>query len=393
MKSLFSTRRSTGVLACGVLAISLGSATRAMADVSLLLSLEPTDKQSTSSISRQNVETSLGSALKQKTSVTKSEDLAEAMRSTRSAGYDVFIASAQIAASALSHGYELLGATGKPEKYALIGRKNIASIGALKGNRLYLPQQDSIYTYMARGMLNASGLSLKDLKTVTYERYPNAGLVAVSLGISDATVVRLADWEQWNKANPGVATLLATSGPVPGGFSVVVKKTLHPDVRAGLVKWFAGASEAAGMKPLSVEQELADYKAVAQLGIFTPTALPGAKMVRHSEVQKLVEQGAVLVDTRTEKEFKAKRMPTAVFAPYHEKSLKDVVFDVALDDFSSLDRLDKTKPTIFACNGAECWKSYKASKYALTKGFTDVYWFRGGLPEWEAAGLNVVKDQ
>ena len=159
MKSLFSTRRSTGVLACGVLAISLGSATRAMADVSLLLSLEPTDKQSTSSISRQNVETSLGSALKQKTSVTKSEDLAEAMRSTRSGGYDVFIASAQIAASALSHGYELLGATGKPEKYALIGRKNIASIGALKGNRLYLPQQDSIYTYMARGMLNASGLS------------------------------------------------------------------------------------------------------------------------------------------------------------------------------------------------------------------------------------------
>jgi rhodanese-related sulfurtransferase len=99
------------------------------------------------------------------------------------------------------------------------------------------------------------------------------------------------------------------------------------------------------------------------------------------------------VDTRTEKEFKSKRIPQAVFVPYQEKSLKDVVFDAALDDFSNLERLDKTKPTIFSCNGAECWKSYKASKFALAKGFADVYWFRGGLPEWEAAGLNVTKDQ
>ena len=392
MKNLIPKRRAAWLLACGTVAI-FGFSARAMADVSMLLSLEPTDKQSTGSISRQAVESSISSALKQKASVTKSEDMAEAMRSTRSGGYDVFVASAQVAASALAHGYELLGATGKPEKYVLIGKKGIASVGALKGARLYLPQQDSIYTYMARGMLNANGLSLKDLKTVSYERYPNAGLVAVSLGVSDATVVRLGDWEQWTKANAGVATLLATSSAVPGGFSVVVKKTVTPDVRTGLVKWFAGASESAGMKPLTVEPELADYKAVAQLGVFTPTALPGAKMITSGDVQKLIAQGAILVDTRTEKEFKAKRIPSAIFVPYHEKSLKDVVFDVALDDFAGLDRLDKSKPTIFACNGAECWKSYKASKFALSKGFTDVYWFRGGLPEWEAAGLNVAKDQ
>ena len=39
------------------------------------------------------------------------------------------------------------------------------------------------------------------------------------------------------------------------------------------------------------------------------------------------------------------------------------------------------------CNGAECWKSYKASKVALARGFTTMYWFRGGLPEWLARGL------
>ena len=32
---------------------------------------------------------------------------------------------------------------------------------------------------------------------------------------------------------------------------------------------------------------------------------------------------------------------------------------------------------------------------ALSKGFTTVYWFRGGFPEWEAAGfpIEATKDQ
>jgi rhodanese-related sulfurtransferase len=45
---------------------------------------------------------------------------------------------------------------------------------------------------------------------------------------------------------------------------------------------------------------------------------------------------------------------------------------------------------IFACNGAECWKSYKASQAALKAGFTKVHWFRGGFPEWRAAGQKIA---
>ena len=46
---------------------------------------------------------------------------------------------------------------------------------------------------------------------------------------------------------------------------------------------------------------------------------------------------------------------------------------------------DKAAQLIFACNGAECWKSYKASHAAIQAGYTRVYWFRGGLPEWRSA--------
>jgi rhodanese-related sulfurtransferase len=72
-----------------------------------------------------------------------------------------------------------------------------------------------------------------------------------------------------------------------------------------------------------------------------------------------------------------------MFVPYHEKSLKDVAYDAKLDDFSGLAGLDPKKPTVFHCNGPECWKSYKASRAAIAQGFAKVYWFRGGMPEWE----------
>lgn len=372
------------------LLLALSSVARA--DLSVIVVVEPTSRQDAFLVSRQSMESGLGKALGQTVTVAVTEDLADAMRATRSGGYDVFIAPAQVAASALARGYELVGSTDKSEQFVLIGKRTLSTTGALRGGKIYLPQQDSIYTYMARGMLNAGGLSFKDLLTVQYERYPQAGLVAVSLGSSDATVIRASDWEQYAREYPGMGKALATSGSVPGGFSIVIRKELAHDLRTKAAKWFQAPGNVAGLKPAGIRAELAEYKAVAELGTFTPTSLPGAKLVTAREVQQLVAQGAVIVDTRTEKEYKAKRVPRAVFAPYHEKSLKDVAFDMTQDDFAALAKLDKSKPTIFSCNGAECWKSYKASKVAAARGFTQVYWFRGGLPEWEEAGLDVAKD-
>ena len=60
--------------------------------------------------------------------------------------------------------------------------------------------------------------------------------------------------------------------------------------------------------------------------------------------------------------------------PYTELSTKDVGFDRSADSFTELEKLDKQKPVIFACNGAECWKSYKASRVALSQNFKQVYW-------------------
>ena len=339
----------------------------AQAQLTAIVAVEPTAKKAAHTIVRSALETGLTQAAGQPLKLSTSEDLADVMRATRSAGYDVFIGPAQVAASALQRGYELVGATQKSEQYLLIGAANVPAVAAMKGQRLYLPQQDSVYTYRARGMLNEAGLSFQDLKSVKHEKYPQAGLSALSLGVADATVVRADEWAEWSAGHPGVARVLATSHPVPGGFTIVVRKDLPADTRSKLGQWFGTATVSSGLTPVTQRPDAQEYRRVAELGLFTPNGLPGVTRISAKEAQQLQAQGAVVVDTRTEKEFKAKRIRGAVLAAYVEKSLKDVAFNAAQDDFQAFDKvsLDKTKPVIFACNGAECWKSYKA--YAAAK--------------------------
>ena len=359
---------------------------RALADISALVVMEPTNRKDGMMVSRDALQTHLSRVLGETVTVTTTEDLSDAMRATRSGGYDIFISPPQVAASALAHGYSLVGSTDSDEQYLLVGQSRIASVNALRGSQIYLPQQDSIYTYLARGMLNANGLSFKDLKNVDYQRYPQAGLVALMINSSEATIVRRADWESWNKEHGGVAKVLAVSTAVPGGFSVAIRKKLPAETRSKLAHWFETDATTVGLKPIYAHPDLTPYTRVAELGTFTPKALPGATVVTLPEVKALVENGAVLVDTRIAEEYKDKHIPGALWLPYGEKSLKDVAFDAHVDNFPGLAKLDRNQNIVFQCNGPECWKSYKASKAAIAAGYKHIYWFRGGMPEWEVAG-------
>jgi rhodanese-related sulfurtransferase/ABC-type phosphate/phosphonate transport system substrate-binding protein len=360
----------------------LGSA---WAELTAIVVSEPTSRKDGLMLSRPGLESSLSKLLGQPVKVIASDDLTDAMRATRSNGYDIFIAPAQVAASALGHGYELIGATDPEEQFVMVGRAGLSKPAELAKARMYLPQQDSIHTYLARGMLTSAGLSFKNLSRVEYARYPQAGLTAISMNLTDSTVVRRADWDTWIKSNPEHGKVLASSDGVPGGFSVTVKKDLPADVRAKLGTWFSTLAPSCGMKTATVVPERARYQRLAELGTFTPPSLAGATVVTAEEVSRLMAQGAVVVDTRNDKEFKAQHITGAMFVPYHEKSLKDVAYDGKLDDFPGLTGLDPKKPTVFHCNGPECWKSYKASRAALALGFSKVYWFRGGMPEWAKA--------
>jgi len=361
----------------------------AIADLRIMVGVDPSDRESMV-ISVLDMQQTLGRIAGQPVHAVKSQDLGDVMRSTRTGEYDVYIAPAHVAASALAHGYTLIGSTDRDELYQLVARPGAKAPADLNGGKIYLTQQDSVAAYMARGMLNEAGQSLKMFQQVFYRTTSGAGLFAIDAGLVDATVAKKGDYESWVKQSSSKSAVLLSSRAVPGGMSVVVKNSLPEATRSKLENWLVSpGGTLAGIGKVSYHSELANYKYVAALGNWTPSQLPGVTMVTASEVVALQQKSVPIIDVRLAKEYHEKHSRGAQSIPYAEKSLKDVAFDPALDQWAGPEKLDKAKPVIFHCNGAECWKSYKAAKVALSKGFTTIYWFRGGFPEWESSGLAV----
>jgi rhodanese-related sulfurtransferase len=318
--------------------------------------------------------------------------MAEVMRASRTVENEIIIAPAHVTASAMLHAYQLLATSGQEQTYALVARNDIDKVEKLVGKRLYLPQQDSLRSYMAKGLLTESGLKLGQFSKVTYGNTSGGGLVALSFDMADVTVADEAQAKEWITAHPGLARILKTTRPVPGGMNMVVRKDFCAVECGRLGEWVNspdGAIPGIGRFRLASADAARQFTYVASLGITTPDSLKGVTRVSAEEVVELAKQGVMLVDTRSQKEFDNEHVRGAILASYVEKSLKETDFDAAKDDFSALKTIAKEKPVVFLCNGPECWKSYKASKTAANSGYTKIYWFRGGMPEWREKHLPV----
>lgn len=332
--------------------------------------------------------TGLGKLAGARAVILPQRDLTDAMRSTRTGENDIIIAPPHVAASALIHGYELVASTGTVSKYVLVGRGDMKSLADLKGRRAYFPQQDSLRSYVARGLLAQEGLTPRSLKAVTYGQTSGAGLLTVAGGGAEATVALESEWLEWSKVQKTPGQVLAVSQAMPGGLSVVVKKSLPANVKTAVVQWVTSPDFVIpGVPRMRPTSDATPYEYVASLGIFTPAELTGVQRVGAREAYELFEKGAKLIDVRTEKEYATRHARGAVNLPYVEKSLKEIDYDVTKDQFTGLASLNKSDALVFFCNGAECWKSFKASKAARDAGYTRVYWLRGGMPEWIAQGL------
>jgi len=120
----------------------------------------------------------------------------------------------------------------------------------------------------------------------------------------------------------------------------------------------------------------------------TPPSLAGTKLVAADDVVKLQASGATVIDVRVASEYAEGHIKGALSVPYREKSDKAVTFDASQDEFN-LAKLPPAKDAaiVIYCNGPECWKSFKASTLAVKGGYTNIYWYREGFPNWKSKGL------
>lgn len=324
--------------------------------------------------------------------ISLSTDATADLGSTRAGVHDIFVGPAHVVGSAVRYGYVPVVGLGKPVQAVLVTLRDasISDLANAKGKRLGLPLQDSVVTYLVRGEVNAANTSIKRHFSSVYEtRYQDALLPCLQVRRCDVVAVEKAVFDRWVAAGEPVKAVMQ-SKPVPG-LSVAIKKGSRTSAEA-LRDALADAAPFAELLRMENARAVAntaeDFKYVATLGYFTPRALPGATVVDAPKVAQLLQAGATYVDTRTEVEFKAGQVPGAILVPYVEKSAKDADFDAAQDKFD-VARLgpDRNAELIFACNGPECWKSFKASQAAVKAGYSKVYWFRGGFPEWRSSGM------
>ena len=324
-------------------------------------------------------------------------DLTKELARTRSRGSDLLIGPAHVIGSAIRYGYEPVARFPGEEHAVLLASEasGINSIGEARGARLALPPADSLATYLARGELNAIGMPTREyFKDIREFRYHEAALLALELGLADVAVADRRLAEEWLARNKG-RILLETKGAPMTGVAVLssLDRTVKDRIKAAFLApkpKTVAAIDLAGldvrkMQPITVKE----YDYVSTLGYFTPRMLNGVKIVSAEEVAELMRKGVPMFDTRSEEEYRDRHIRGAKWLPYGEKSAKEVGFDAKRDQFELDGLADKNGPVIFACNGAECWKSYKSCVTARAQGFTQVYWFRGGFPEWVAKGYPV----
>ena len=111
----------------------------------------------------------------------------------------------------------------------------------------------------------------------------------------------------------------------------------------------------------------------------SPTSINGATTVNAARAKALFDKGVIFVDVRKDKDWNAGRVPDAVHI-----ELKKVLSEKTLSK-----EVKKDQEVVIYCNGEKCMRSSKASAKAVSWGFSKVYYFRGGLPAWKAAGYPV----
>ncbi len=325
-------------------------------------------------------------------------DLTRELQRTRSRGYDLMIGPAHVIGSAIRYGYEPVARFPGEERAVFIASEasKVTSLQEASGKRLALPPADSLATYLARGELNARGVQTNDyFKEIKEFRFHEAALLALEFGQADVAVADRRVAEEWLARNKGRVLLETRAAPMTG---IAVLSTLDratkdrirsaflaPNAKTVASVDFAGL-DVRRMQPISAKE----YDYVSTLGYFTPRVLDGVQIVGAEEVAGLMRKGVPVYDTRSEEEYRERHIRGARWLPYSEKSTKEVGFDPTKDAFDVVRASDnKDAPVIFACNGAECWKSYKSCVAAVKAGYKQVYWFRGGFPEWVARGYPV----
>ncbi len=108
-----------------------------------------------------------------------------------------------------------------------------------------------------------------------------------------------------------------------------------------------------------------------------PEQVDGAVTVSTERAKELMELGVAFIDVRG----------ATGYQKSHIQKARHLDLKLDLTEAALLLIVKKHQPVVFYCNGDMCQRSAKASEKAVAWGWTTVYYYRGGYPDWQKAGL------
>ena len=131
---------------------------------------------------------------------------------------------------------------------------------------------------------------------------------------------------------------------------------------------------------------------VADLSAPTPREVPGAKTIRTGALRESLqtEPQPLLFDVLGGDVHQS--LPGAIWLPGAGRGLSftDSVQARLAQTLKAMTKGDRKRPLVFFCQGPQCWLSYNAALRAVALGYEAVYWYRGGIEAWLAAGGDLV---
>ncbi len=310
-----------------------------------------------------------------------------AIKNAKDGSLDMIFGPSQVIANVSRYKFEPILKSDSTTAAAFVaGPHYKGKLTAKSGAKLGVPDYESLMGGIARSEINSQGLAKSDFAEIKFHRMPEAPLYGLKLGRYDLAVASAEEAKTWTAANGG--RIIQTSASVP-----LRALTVHSEnVPASAQQTLASSLQKNNSLKLAMSPATkADFKSVASMLNTTPTALPGAKVISAAEAKNLIEKGVPVYDVRVKEEYDTAHVPGAISVPYGESSAKEVDFD-PVDDKFALDKLpkDKNAALMMYCDGTICWKSYKSAVMAIKAGWKNVYWFRGGFPEWKEKNMPVV---
>jgi PQQ-dependent catabolism-associated CXXCW motif protein len=157
------------------------------------------------------------------------------------------------------------------------------------------------------------------------------------------------------------------------------------DMREPARDGFAKENHDAKVRPLKDVREGGPQSA-------TPIAPPpGVKPISTRELARLIKTNpaAVVIDVATDDMVKKPLIPRALWVNGGGtvRAGQNVIIESNFAKAMARAAPDKQTPIVTYCVNWQCWLSWNAALRLARLGYTQVYWYRGGIEAWRAANL------